>query len=339
MIRLLETKAENMNERIYKYFYEELSPEERLSLLHDVEACEDLKRQFAEYQNQYALLNLGLQMQNKIMGRQKFDQFILQKQRYKVRKQWFRRIGYAAAVLVLIISSSLLTYWSMRSELSDDLSANVMNTLYTPAAQRAQLVLQDGTEVWLNAKSKLTYPARFTGEKRQVEVEGEAFFKVAKDPSKPFIVSTHDVNMKVLGTQFNVYSYPEAGYVQTSLLEGSVRVSFSGKDSEGILLKPDQQVTVSNGKMKVEKIRLQDHFLWRDGIYAFENEPLIDILKKMELYYDVKIIIEDTSLFKETYTGKFRQRDSLDDVFRVLQQIRKFKVEKDIERNTVTLKK
>ena len=145
--------------------------------------------------------------------------------------------------------------------------------------------------------------------------------------------------MKVLGTQFNVYSYPEAGYVQTSLLEGSVRVSFSGKDSEGILLKPDQQVTVSNGKMKVEKIRLQDHFLWRDGIYAFENEPLIDILKKMELYYDVKIIIEDTSLFKETYTGKFRQRDSLDDVFRVLQQIRKFKVEKDIERNTVTLKK
>ena len=79
-----------MNERIYKYFYEELSPEERLSLLHDVEACEDLKRQFAEYQNQYALLNLGLQMQNKIMGRQKFDQFILQKQRYKVRKQWFR---------------------------------------------------------------------------------------------------------------------------------------------------------------------------------------------------------------------------------------------------------
>ena len=169
-----------MNERIYKYFYEELSPEERLSLLHDVEASEDLKRQFAEYQNQYALLNLGLQMQNKTMGRQKFDQFILQKQRYKVRKQWLRRIGYAAAVLVLIISSSLLTYWSMRSELSDDLSANVMNTLYTPAGQRAQLVLQDGTEVWLNAKSKLTYPARFTGEKRQVEVEGEAFFKVAK---------------------------------------------------------------------------------------------------------------------------------------------------------------
>ena len=85
---------------------------------------------------------------------------------------------------------------AMRSELPEDLSADVMNTLYTPAGQRAQLILQDGTEVWLNAKSKLIYPARFTGEKRQVEVEGEAFFKVAKDPSRPFIVSTHDVDIK-----------------------------------------------------------------------------------------------------------------------------------------------
>ena len=85
-------------------------------------------------------------------------------------------------------------------------------------------------------------------------------------------------------------------------------------------------------------IRLKAHFLWLDGIYAFENEPLINILEKMELYYDVKIVVKDTSLFKDTYTGKFRQRDSLDDVFRVLQQIRKFKVEKDTERNIVTLK-
>ena len=79
--------------------------------------------------------------------------------------------------------------------------------------------------------------------------------------------------------------------------------------------------------------------MWREGIYAFENEPLIDILKKMELYYDVRIIVKDASLFNDTYTGKFRQRDSLDDVFRVLQQIRKFKVEKDKDRNIITLSK
>lgn len=327
-----------MDERIYKYFYEELSTEDRLSLLRDVEADGELKKQFTEYQNQYALLNLGHQLQDRTAGKQKYNRFMQKKQQATLRKQLFRGLGYAAAILVLVVSSGLLTYRYVQPRKPVSLSANVMNTLYTPAGQRAQLILQDGTEVWLNAKSRLTYPAHFTGDSRKVAIEGEAFFKVAKDPSRPFIVSTHDVDMKVLGTQFNVCSYPENEYVQTSLLEGSVCVFFPDKENEGIILNPDQQVTVSNGKMKVEPIRLKEHFLWRDGIYAFENEPLTDILKKLELYYDVKIVVKNTSLFKGTYTGKFRQRDSLDDVFRVLQQIHKFKVEKDIERNIVTLK-
>lgn len=328
-----------MDERIHKYFYEELSPEECTSLLQEVEANEHLKNQFIEYQNMYALLNLGRQVENRTVGKQKFKQFVLQKQQRVVREQWLRWLGYAAAILVLVVSSSLLTFWYTWTSHPDSLSANVMNTLYTPAGQRAQLVLQDGTEVWLNAKSKLIYPAQFTGKERRVTIEGEAFFKVAKDLSKPFIVTTQNLDMKVLGTQFNVYCYPEAGYIQTSLLEGSIHVFFPDKNNEGVILKPDQQVTVSGGKMKVEPIRLSEHFLWRDGIYAFESEPLIDILKKMELYYDVKIIVKDTSLFNDTYTGKFRQRDSLDDVFRVLQQIKKFKVEKNTERNIITLSK
>lgn len=327
-----------MDERIYKYFYEELSTEDRLSLLRDVEADGELKKQFAEYQNQYALLNLGHQLQDRTAGKQKYNRFMQKKQQATIRKQLFRGLGYVAAILVLVVSSGLLTYRYVQPRKPVSLSANVMNTLYTPAGQRAQLILQDGTEVWLNAKSRLTYPAHFTGDSRKVAIEGEAFFKVAKDPSRPFIVSTHDVDMKVLGTQFNVCSYPENEYVQTSLLEGSVCVFFPDKENEGIILNPNQQVTVSNGRMKVEPIRLKEHFLWRDGIYAFENEPLTDILKKLELYYDVKIVVKNTSLFKGTYTGKFRQRDSLDDVFRVLQQIHKFKVEKDIERNIVTLK-
>lgn len=328
-----------MDERIHKYFYEELSAEERISFLRDVDANEELTKQFAGYQNMHALLNLGHQMENRCIGKRKCDQFIKKKQRRIAQKQWLRWVGYAAAILILVVSSSLLTFRYTQVVQPENLSVNVMNTLYTPAGQRARLILQDGTEVWLNAKSKLTYPAQFTGSERRVTIEGEGFFKVAKDPSKPFIVSARNVDMKVLGTQFNVYSYPEAGFVQTSLLEGSVCVFFPEKENEGIILKPDQQVTVSNGKMKVESIRLSEHFLWRDGIYAFENEPLISILKKLELYYDVKIVVKDTLLFNDTYTGKFRQRDSLDDVFRVLQQIRKFKVKKNVEKNIITLSK
>lgn len=327
-----------MDERIEKYFNEELSSTERVQFLHEVDSNETLKKQFAEYQNLYALLNLSPQIENRKIGKQKYDRFVHQKQNRILRKLWLSRIGYAAAILIMVVSSSLLTLWYTQDE-EVVFVANEMNTLYTPAGQRACLVLQDGTEVWLNAKSKLVYPAQFTGKERRVKVEGEAFFNVAKDSVKPFIVSAMDVNMKVLGTQFNVYCYPDAGYVETSLLEGSVRVFFSGKEKEGVLLKPDQQVTAAHGKMIVKPIRLNDHFLWRDGVYAFENEPLIDILKKLELYYDVKIIVEDTSMFKDTYTGKFRQRDSLDDIFKILQQIRSFKIRKNVDNNIITLSK
>lgn len=327
-----------MDERIEKYFNEELSSTERVQFLHEVDSNETLKKQFVEYQNLYALLNLSPQIENRKIGKQKYDRFVHQKQNRNLRKLWLSRIGYAAAILILVVSSSLLTLWYTQNE-EVVFVANEMNTLYTPAGQRACLVLQDGTEVWLNAKSKLVYPAQFTGEERRVKVEGEAFFNVAKDSVKPFIVSAMDVDMKVLGTQFNVYCYPDVGYVETSLLEGSVRVFFSGKEKEGILLKPDQQVTAANGKMVVKPIRLNEHFLWRDGVYAFENEPLIDILKKLELYYDVKIIVEDTSMFKDTYTGKFRQRDSLDDIFKILQQIRSFKIRKNVDNNIITLSK
>lgn len=327
-----------MDERIEKYFNEELSSTERVQFLHEVDSNETLKKQFVEYQNLYALLNLSPQIENRKIGKQKYDRFVHQKQNRILRKLWLGRISYAAAILILVVSSSLLTLWYTQNE-EVAFVANEMNTLYTPAGQRACLVLQDGTEVWLNAKSKLVYPAQFTGEERRVKVEGEAFFNVAKDSVKPFIVSAMDVDMKVLGTQFNVYCYPDAGYVETSLLEGSVRVFFSGKEKEGILLKPDQQVTAANGKMVVKPIRLNEHFLWRDGVYAFENEPLIDILKKLELYYDVKIVVEDTTMFNETYTGKFRQRDSLDDIFKILQQIRSFKFCKDTENNIITLSK
>jgi len=330
-----------MDERIHKYFYDELPREERLVFLREVEEDEDLKRQFIDYQNMHALMNLSPQLENRHKSEPYYNTFIRGKQPRQTGSRYLRWVGYAAAVIVLMASSALFTYYFMPKEPSvQPLLAEVeMNTLYTPAGQRARLVLQDGTEVWLNAKSSLTYPAAFTEKERRVRVEGEAFFHVAKDASKPFVVSAQDVDIQVLGTQFNVYGYPETGFVQTSLLEGSVNVFYPGKETEGVVLKPNQQVTVNDGKMVVEPIVFADHFLWRDGIYAFEKEPLINILKKMEIYYDVKIIIKDPSLFNELYTGKFRQRDSLDDVFRVFQQIRPFSVKKDTDTNSFTLSK
>lgn len=325
-----------MDERIDKYFKQELPAEERIALLKEAASDEALKKQFAEEQNLHALLNLGRQLEDRALGKEQYDRFV-RKERQARRLQLFRRwTGYAAAVLLLIGATNWAT-WQIARTGEKQAAPIAMQTLTTPAGQRAQLLLPDGTEVWLNAKSRLTYPANFSEERREVRLEGEAFFKVAKEEKRPFIVQANEVRMKVLGTQFNVYNYPETGFVQTALLEGSVRVFLNGHEKEGITLQPDQQVTATGNKLLVHPIRKKNHFLWKEGIYAFDKEPLIDIMKKLELYYDVHIIVKDTTRFNETYTGKFRQRDSLDDIFRILQQIRPFNVHKDMENNTITL--
>jgi len=210
--------------------------------------------------------------------------------------------------------------------------------LVVPAGQRAQLTLHDGTSVWLNAHSTLTYPARFSGRSRRVTVSGEAYFKVAENLKNPFIVSTQNIEMKVLGTQFNVYSYPGTGCIRTDLVEGSLMVYSKESPQASVILKPNEQIVVKDGKMSLQ-IRNSDYFLWKEGIYAFENERLLDIIEKLQLYYDVKIIVKDPEIFNVRYTGKFRQRDGIDEILRIIQKIQKFNVQKDTENNIITITK
>ena len=161
-----------------------------------------------------------------------------------------------------------------------------MAGLVVPAGQRAQLTLPDGTLVWLNAQSSLTFTARFHGKTRRVSVSGEAYFDVASNSRKPFIVSTQEMEMRVLGTEFNVYSYPEADYIRTDLVEGSLMVYSKRSPLTRVTLKPNEQVVMREGKMYVRKINSPDYFLWKDGIYSII----------IQLYYDVKIIVKDPNI-------------------------------------------
>ena len=323
-----------MNEQIIKYFQGELNTTERLQFLRQVETNSELKKQFIEYKNMHALLTHSDQSDNKEENRQGYILFNKIIRTKKIRKIILHTASYAAAITLLVLS----TYWFTTSHYDIQQSvADIENTLYVPAGQRVKLTLQDGTEVWLNSQTKLTYPALFSGKERRVTVEGEAFFDVAKNPEKPFIVSSQGVEMKVLGTKFNVHSYPGKETIQTSLLEGGLKVYFPHAESKGVILKPDEQVTIKGNQMKIGSLPHADYFLWRDGIYSFINEPLIDILKKLELYYDVKIIVKDQSIYNWEYTGKFRQRDGIDQILHMIQKIHKFKISKDEEKNIFTL--
>lgn len=323
-----------MNDKILRYFQKGLSTNERVELLKSIENDDLLKQDFIRFQNLQAITHLSTQFINRDEGERSFHSFFQRIKRNAQLKIISNLFKYAAVAVILISSTVWATlYFSGRE------TKTHLNTLYVPAGQRAQLTLQDGTQVWLNAKSTLKYPSNFSKKSRKVEVIGEAFFDVTKDTKRPFIVSTQHIDMQVLGTQFNVYSYPETGYIQTDLLEGSLMVYDEQTPEANVTLKSHEQVIVKDGKMLIGEIENPDYFRWKEGVYTFENERLLDIIEKLQLYYDVEIIVKDPEIFNVRYTGKFRQRDGIDEILRIIQKIQKFNVHKDNESNVITLTK
>lgn len=209
--------------------------------------------------------------------------------------------------------------------------------LYVPAGQRAELTLPDGSKVWLNAGSRLSYPSTFTNERR-VSLSGEGYFVVAPNKEVPFIVSTSTIDVRALGTEFNVSSYPSSRNIEVYLQKGSVKTYFPGAETNGLIMLPGQCL-VQNGKKLELKEMDPDILLWREGLYTFKKQKLGKIIEKLELYYDVRINVKDPEILDYEYVGKFRQRDGILTILQVIQKIHKFKIEKDEELNQITLSK
>ena len=212
-----------------------------------------------------------------------------------------------------------------------------MQTVQVPAGQNAQVTLADGSKVWLNAGSTLHFPTRFPGKERLVNLEGEGFFEVQANKEKPFIVSTTSYTIKALGTTFNVNAYKKSKDFETSLLTGKVEVAdHAGKQT--ILLSPNNRVVLEGNKLKTLPIQDSEYFLWREGIICF-NEPLSEVLKKLELYFDVKIEVNNKRVLQNEQhcIGKFRSRDGLEHILEVLQLTSHFSYGKDDEKNIVTI--
>ncbi len=173
---------------------------------------------------------------------------------------------------------------------ADSAEASKLNTLNTPNGGEYRVTLSDGSEVMLNAGSKISFPTDFRGSERKVYVEGEAFFKVAKNPLKPFIVNVAGNEIKVLGTQFNVSSYPEDEGTQTTLLEGSIR--FTNGNGDQVVLKPDQQVISHHGKLDLQNVSAEDFNAWTKGEFLFNDVPLSTVMQKLARWYNVEVDVK-----------------------------------------------
>lgn len=209
-------------------------------------------------------------------------------------------------------------------------------TIYVPSGQRAELTLPDQTKVWLNAGSRLTYPTHFEKGVRRVKLNGEAYFNVTHNHKQPFIVSTEKLDVKVLGTEFNVLAYTSVA-TEISLLKGSVELSLPDL-SQTYKMKPKEHVRLSDSGLLVSTIEDYTYFKWKEGLICFNNESVGHIIEKLQLYYDVKIEVQKKGLINSHYSGKFRTKDGIEQVLKVLQIEHKFTYTKDNDLNLITIK-
>ena len=192
-----------------------------------------------------------------------------------------------------------------------------LHTLYVPKGSKPMhLQLSDGTGVWLNAASGITFPNVFTGNERTVTVTGESYFEVKHDAGRPFIVSKGDMQVRVLGTKFNVNAYDEDDDIRITLLEGSVKVFNGNKES---LLKPGQQARLANGGIKVQnENNLQEVMAWKNGLFEFNDTDIQTIMKQIERWYDVDVVFDGA--VNQHFNGTIQRQVNVSKVLHMLEK-------------------
>ncbi len=201
----------------------------------------------------------------------------------------------------------------------------VYNTISIPRGGEYKLVLADGTTVWLNSDSDIRFPVTFSGDKRQVELRGEAYFEVAKNVEKPFIVKINDYDIRVTGTQFNVRNYP-GERVATTLVEGSVQLE-RGKDVQKMY--PGQQALLIDGQLVMKEVDMMDAIGWREGTFSFKEVRLEDIINELARWYDFDVYYQNVEVKNYHFTAWFRRNVSIEEVIEVLEKTKKIKMKLD----------
>ena len=308
-------------EILQRYVEGNVNPEEIIAVVDWLDADENNVREFMALHklNDISLLN---QADNRADNQK------------KKRTVSFRKIGYELAKIAAI----LIIFWGgtkLFETNTTEESIITYQTLYVPAGQRAELILPDSTRVWLNAHSKLIYPVSFGKGNRQVELNGEAYFDVVHNEKQPFIVKTRQMDIQVLGTEFNVTSY--SSDFEVSLLRGCIELS-SPNLSSTYRMKEKEHIKLKNNKLIINNITDYDYFRWKEGLICFNNESVSTIIEKLKLYYDINIETHNKKFLNSRYSGKFRTKDGIEQVLKVLQIEHKFSYTKNNDLNLITIK-
>jgi len=231
------------------------------------------------------------------------------------------QVAVQSGIRIIKTPNGGLIYEAINSS-ADKNRVNDYNTIEAPLGGQWQVILPDRSHVWLNAKSRLKYPVNFTGRERKVELEGEAYFEVAKDKQHPFIVASKDQKIKVLGTHFNVNAYPEETVIKTTLIEGAVAIN------EKTILRPGQQSIFNKGETKVVMADVEMEIAWKDGRFIFDGQDFKTIINNISRWYNVDISY-DPALADLHFGGRISRTRNLGGVLKMLEGTGdiKFKIE------------
>lgn len=216
----------------------------------------------------------------------------------------------------IVIDAGKLSYndgTSLREATSAVTKNNLMK-ISTPKGGQYELILPDGSKIWLNAASTLKFPKTFSGQPaRIVELSGEAYFEVSKDKKSPFRVRSAGQEVEVLGTHFNVNAYHDEANIKTTLLEGKVKVNGAA------ILNPDEEAVVADGKIKINRVNAQEAIAWKNGEFRFNDEELGAIMRKIARWYNLEISYEHENMQTQLFGGTITKFGNVSDVLRMLE--------------------
>jgi ferric-dicitrate binding protein FerR (iron transport regulator) len=307
---------------LYRYFSGEANPAEEKEIIDWAEASSENYRMYLrerEFWNAVVVNSTGI-LSMEIAG--------TEKRPVKIK---IRQLTAVAAAVVLSI-------FFLYPFIHPDKHNEKWQSVWAPPGQRTRIVLDDSTVVWLNSQSTLTFPSAFNADIRAVKLEGEGYFEVKKDRKKTFVVRTSHYDISVLGTNFNVFAYENKAAFETSLLDGSVEISYKDKDIPAVRLSPNERVTAIDGRLVKSVIDNFDHFRWREGLICFDGEPFGSMMEKFSLYFDISIKIENPALLEYCPTGKFRHSDGIDHALKVLQRDLRFTYNRNHENNEIVIR-
>ncbi|MEI6137943.1 MAG: FecR domain-containing protein [Mariniphaga sp.] len=299
---------------VNKYLSREASEEEVARLFQWIEAAPENRKEFIRYKKIKALTSSDNGDETLVWQHSFAPRF----RKQKLVKLYLQVAKYAA-IFLLVFATGMSVQYLVSGIDKESLIYQNVTSISAPPGQMTNLVLPDGTKVVLNSGSSVTWNGDFFLGKRSITLKGEAFFDVTKDQEHPFIVQTASLNFKVFGTSFNIEAYPEDNIINTTLVEGSLGV-MNKTDKELLRLVPGENAyfDTKTSKLTIFKVNTALYTTWKDGLITFRNEKLKDIAKKIERWYNVKVVIKNPKLGEEAYFGTIMKNKPIDQILEVL---------------------